>query len=171
MHPLNQTVAEINIDGANLWGETDDVIVHGEEWSALGAYVRPRAAQLGLTIIPDAEPEKGFFFRSDHFPFAKAGVPARYVSGRVTIEFFNVASGSETTVMELALLLIRLRGREGELAPVFEAMDPGLVTRRWGCPKKARELLGFETTTSVEEGMRHVIAWRAELRSRPGADA
>jgi Zn-dependent M28 family amino/carboxypeptidase len=73
LHPLNRTVAEINVDGANLWGETDDVIVHGEERSALGVYVRPRASMLGLTIIPDAEPEKGFFFRSDHFPFAKAG--------------------------------------------------------------------------------------------------
>ena len=79
LHPLNQTVAEINVDGANLWGETDDIIVHGEERSALGAYVRPRAAMLGLNIIPDAEPEKGFFFRSDHFPFAKAGVPSLYV--------------------------------------------------------------------------------------------
>ena len=79
LHPLNQTVAEINVDGANLWGETDDIIVHGEERSALGAYVRPRAAMLGLTIMPDAEPEKGFFFRSDHFPFAKAGVPSLYV--------------------------------------------------------------------------------------------
>jgi len=79
LHPLNRTVAEINVDGANLWGETDDVIVHGEERSALGVYVRPRASMLGLTIIPDAEPEKGFFFRSDHFPFAKAGVPSLYV--------------------------------------------------------------------------------------------
>ena len=79
LHPLSQTVAEINVDGANLWGETDDIIVHGEERSTLGAYVRPRAAMLGLTISPDAEPEKGFFFRSDHFPFAKAGVPSLYV--------------------------------------------------------------------------------------------
>ena len=79
LHPLNQTVAEINVDGANLWGETDDVTVYGEERSALGAYVRPRAAMLGMTIVPDAEPEKGFFFRSDHFPFAKAGVPSLYV--------------------------------------------------------------------------------------------
>ena len=76
LHPLSQTVAEINVDGANLWGETDDIIVHGEERSTLGAYVRPRAAMLGLTISPDAEPEKGFFFRSDHFPFVKAGVPS-----------------------------------------------------------------------------------------------
>jgi Zn-dependent M28 family amino/carboxypeptidase len=79
LFPLDQTVAEINVDAVNLWGETDDVVVHGEERSALGAYVRPRAAELGLTIRPDAEPEKGFFFRSDHFPFAKAGIPSLYV--------------------------------------------------------------------------------------------
>ena len=79
LHPLSQTVAEINVDGANLWGETDNTIVHAEERSTLGAYVRPRAAMLGLTISTDAEPEKGFFFRSDHFPFAKAGVPSLYV--------------------------------------------------------------------------------------------
>jgi len=79
LHPLNQTVAEMNVDQANLWGETDDITVHGEERNALGTYVRSRAAMLGLTIRPDAEPEKGFFFRSDHFPFAKAGVPSLYV--------------------------------------------------------------------------------------------
>ena len=79
IYPLNQTVAEINLDGANLWGATDDIIVHGEERSGLGDYVRPHAAQLGLTLKPDAEPEKGFFFRSDHFPFAKAGVPSLWI--------------------------------------------------------------------------------------------
>src|SRR5207244_8004894 len=75
----------------------------------------------------------------------------------VTNEFFNVASGKETTLRELAYLLIRLRGKEGELEPEFQAMDSGLVTRRWGDPTKARELLGFIATTSVEEGMRSVI--------------
>ena len=79
IYPLNQTVAEINLDGANLWGATDDIIVHGEERSGLGDYVRPHAAQLGLTLKPDAEPEKGFFFRSDHFPFAKAGIPSLWI--------------------------------------------------------------------------------------------
>ncbi len=77
--PLARTVAEINIDGANLWGETDDVTVQGEERSELGALVHARAEQLGLEIMPDAEPEKGFFFRSDHFPFARAGIPSLYV--------------------------------------------------------------------------------------------
>ncbi|MGD8319571.1 MAG: M28 family peptidase [Gemmatimonadota bacterium] len=79
LFPLNETVAEINMDGANLWGETDDVTVFGEERSGLGKFVDARAAQLGLQIVPDQEPEKGYFFRSDHFPFAKAGVPALYV--------------------------------------------------------------------------------------------
>jgi Zn-dependent M28 family amino/carboxypeptidase len=79
LFPLDRTVAEVNFDGANLWGVTTDVIVQGEERSELGAYVRPRAEQLGLTIMPDAEPQNGLFFRSDHFPFAKAGIPSLYV--------------------------------------------------------------------------------------------
>jgi Zn-dependent M28 family amino/carboxypeptidase len=79
LFPLRETVAEINMDGANLWGETDDVTVFGEDRSELGPYVRTRAAELELEIVPDQEPEKGFFFRSDHFPFAKAGVPSLYV--------------------------------------------------------------------------------------------
>ncbi|HSW28914.1 MAG TPA: M28 family peptidase [Longimicrobiales bacterium] len=78
LFPLNQTVAEVNIDGANLYGETDDVGIPGEERNGLGVFARARAAEMGLTIVPDAEPEKGYFFRSDHFPFAKAGVPALY---------------------------------------------------------------------------------------------
>ena len=79
LYPLSQTVAEVNVDGANLWGRTTDVTAQGEERSGLGAYVRARADELGLEIMPDAEPEKGYFFRSDHFPFAKAGVPALYI--------------------------------------------------------------------------------------------
>jgi UDP-glucose 4-epimerase len=87
------------------------------------------------------------------------------LTGAVTNEFFNVASGVETTLKELAYLLIRLKGREGKLAPVFEPMDTGLVTRRWGDPTKARERLGFVTTTPIEEGLRRVIAWRAAKKS------
>jgi len=78
LFPLNRTVAEVNVDGANLWGETDDVIVQGAERNELGAFAQQRADAMGLTVMPDAEPEKGFFFRSDHFPFALAGVPSLY---------------------------------------------------------------------------------------------
>jgi Zn-dependent M28 family amino/carboxypeptidase len=80
LFPLSQTVAEINVDGANLWGETDDLSVLGAERNGLGAFARARAAEMDMVLVPDAEPEKGIFFRSDHFPFAKAGVPALYIN-------------------------------------------------------------------------------------------
>jgi UDP-glucose 4-epimerase len=89
---------------------------------------------------------------------ARANIMA--LKSAVTNECFNVASGKETTLKDLAYLLIQLSGKEGKLEPIFEPMDSGLVTRRWGDPTKARELLGFVPTTSVAEGMRRVIAWR-----------
>ena len=80
--------------------------------------------------------------------------------------FYNVASGRETTLRELADLLLALRGRT-DLVPVYDTRDARLVTRRWGCPKKARADLGFETTTSVRDGLARVIAWREKV-SRDG---
>jgi UDP-glucose 4-epimerase len=68
-------------------------------------------------------------------------------------------------VEDVAYLLIRLYGKEDLLKPEFQPMDSGLVTRRWGDPTKARKMLGFETTTSVEEGMSRVIAWRDQVES------
>lgn len=94
---------------------------------------------------------------------ARANILA--LKSNVTNEFFNVASGQETTLKELAYLLIRLYGKEDLLEPEFQPMDSGLVTRRWGDPSKARKMLGFETTTSVEEGMSRVIAWRDQVES------
>ena len=77
--PLARTVAALNFDEANVWGETTDISVMGEERSEIGPYVRARAAELGLTLMPDPEPQVGSYFRSDHFPFARAGVPSLYV--------------------------------------------------------------------------------------------
>ena len=76
----------------------------------------------------------------------------------ITDDVFIVCSGKETTLTELAQLLIRLRGKN--LSPLYEPMDAGLVSRRWGSPDKARDKLGFVATTSVEEGMRRVCEWR-----------
>lgn len=97
---------------------------------------------------------------------ARANVMA--MKSEITHEVFNVASGRETSLNELALLLIRLSGKEGQLQPEYLPMDTGLVTRRLGCPKKAKKILGFEATTSVEEGMRQVIAWRRQFQPASG---
>ena len=76
LYPLAKTVANINTDVLNTWGPTKDLIVIGLGASELDDYARIAAAEQGRTLSPDAEPEKGFYYRSDHFNFAKQGVPA-----------------------------------------------------------------------------------------------
>jgi Zn-dependent M28 family amino/carboxypeptidase len=76
LYPLAKTVANINIDGVNQWGRTKDLTVVGMGASELDEYLRVAAAEQGRTLRADPEPEKGFYYRSDHFNFAKQGVPA-----------------------------------------------------------------------------------------------
>ncbi len=76
LYPLEKTVAVINMDGLNVYGRTRDVTVIGLGNSTLDEHVRAVAAEQGRVVRPDPEPEKGFFYRSDHFSFAKQGVPA-----------------------------------------------------------------------------------------------
>jgi Zn-dependent M28 family amino/carboxypeptidase len=76
LYPLAKTAANINIDGVNQWGKTKDISVVGLGASDLDDYLRQAAQEQGRTITPDPEPEKGFYYRSDHFNFAKQGVPA-----------------------------------------------------------------------------------------------
>ena len=76
LYPLEKTVANINIDGVNQWGRTKDITVIGLGNSTLDEVLKEAAATQGRVLRPDAEPEKGFYYRSDHFNFAKQGVPA-----------------------------------------------------------------------------------------------
>jgi Zn-dependent M28 family amino/carboxypeptidase len=76
LYPLDRTLANINIDGVNQWGRTKDIVVVGLGNSTLDDVLTAAAAEQGRALKPDAEPEKGFFYRSDHFEFAKQGVPA-----------------------------------------------------------------------------------------------
>ena len=76
LYPLSKTLADINIDGINLLGRTRDIELVGLGQSTLDDVTRTVAAEQGRVVTPDAEPEKGFYFRSDHFNFAKVGVPA-----------------------------------------------------------------------------------------------
>jgi Zn-dependent M28 family amino/carboxypeptidase len=73
--PLARTAAVLNVDGANLHGPTTDIAPLGVERSSLGDAVRAAAEAEGLVVAPEQHPEKGSFFRQDHFPFARAGVP------------------------------------------------------------------------------------------------
>lgn len=79
LYPLNRTLANINMDGVNQWGRTKDIISVGYGNSTLDDMLIAAAREQNRIVKPDAEPEKGFFYRSDHFEFAKQGVPALYV--------------------------------------------------------------------------------------------
>jgi Zn-dependent M28 family amino/carboxypeptidase len=78
LYPLEKTLANINVDALNVWGRTKDLTIIGLGNSELDAYARDAASEQGRVLEPDSEPEKGFYYRSDHFNFAKAGVPALY---------------------------------------------------------------------------------------------
>jgi len=83
VYPLAKTLANINMDGVNQWGRTKDITVVGLGASDLDDYLRDAAGEQGRTLRPDAEPEKGFYYRSDHFNFAKQGVPALYTEAGI----------------------------------------------------------------------------------------
>jgi Zn-dependent M28 family amino/carboxypeptidase len=83
LHPLERTLANINMDGLNQWGRTRDVVVVGMGNTTLEDVLEREAAVQGRVLAADPEPEKGFFYRSDHFEFAKQGVPALYTDAGI----------------------------------------------------------------------------------------
>jgi Zn-dependent M28 family amino/carboxypeptidase len=74
--PLSKIAGNVNIDGVNFFGRVTDFSALGVERSSLETVVNEVAKERNLTLEGDMRPEQGFFFRSDHFPFAKVGVPA-----------------------------------------------------------------------------------------------
>ena len=79
LYPLEKTLANLNIDGVNQWGRTRDLVVVGMGNTTLEDVLAEEGAAEGRVLAPDPEPEKGFYYRSDHFEFAKQGVPALYI--------------------------------------------------------------------------------------------
>ena len=81
IYPVSRTVANLNLDGMNALGPMKYLTITGIGHSELDEYARDEAMKQGREILPDQEPEKGYFFRSDHFNFAKVGIPALYAEG------------------------------------------------------------------------------------------
>ena len=78
LYPFVKTVANVNVDGINQWGRTEDIVVVGRGNSTLDDALAAAAVTQGRVLEPDPETEKGFFYRSDQFEFAKQGVPALF---------------------------------------------------------------------------------------------
>ncbi|MEI9943730.1 MAG: M28 family metallopeptidase [Chitinophagaceae bacterium] len=80
VYPLNKTLANINMDGLNWYGKTKDFIVVGRGQNDLEDYIKEEATKADRVISFELHPEAGSYYRSDHFNFAKVGVPALYTS-------------------------------------------------------------------------------------------
>jgi Zn-dependent M28 family amino/carboxypeptidase len=79
VYPLAKTLANINMENLNVHGRTKDLTVVGLGLSELDDYARAAAAEQGRVIVPDPDAAKGVYYRSDHFSFARAGVPALFL--------------------------------------------------------------------------------------------
>jgi len=115
--PADRIVANLNVDGGNLLGRTNDLRVLGDTKSSLGpslaTFVRPR----GMRLTPDEHPERGYFYRSDHFSFAKAGIPA--VSIAAGNDFVGRPAGWGTQQQE-AYTATRYHQPSDEYRPDFD---------------------------------------------------
>ena len=81
LFPIAKTVAGINMDGLNVYGPTNDIVAVGKGYSELDEYLEKHAEKQKRVVLPHPYPERGSFFRSDHFNLAKKGIPAIYASG------------------------------------------------------------------------------------------
>jgi Zn-dependent M28 family amino/carboxypeptidase len=78
LYPLEKTLADINVDGASAWGKTKDIEDTSDGNSTLDDMLGDAASRHGRVLKPNSQPEKGSFYRADHFEFSKLGVPSLY---------------------------------------------------------------------------------------------
>jgi Zn-dependent M28 family amino/carboxypeptidase len=91
--PLSQTVGGLNMDALSLAGPAKDVTVIGGGKSRLDEFLDKALAAEGRTATPESTPEKGFYYRSDHFSMAKRGVPMLYIDAGEDLVTGGVAAG------------------------------------------------------------------------------
>lgn len=85
VYPANKTVADINIDELNRFDKTNDIVVVGKGQSELEDYLKEEAEKMGRYIAFETHPEAGSYYRSDHFNFAKVGIPAIFLTNGIDV--------------------------------------------------------------------------------------
>jgi Zn-dependent M28 family amino/carboxypeptidase len=98
LYPAAKTAIDLNYDALYPWGRAQDVVLTGAERTTVWPVAQQIAKRLNLAISSDAQPEQGHYFRSDHFSFAHAGIPA-FSIGHAT-EFLGKPAGYGQKVWE-----------------------------------------------------------------------
>jgi nucleoside-diphosphate-sugar epimerase len=88
---------------------------------------------------------------------------------QVTDEFFNVGTGTKTTINELVHKLLKISG--STVQPEYHPQEHIFVTHRLGSTHKAEKLLGFKAVKDLDEGLRSVVAWRRQDQNKPQGKA
>jgi Zn-dependent M28 family amino/carboxypeptidase len=139
VYPLETTVAGFNIDALSPTGPARDVLVIGYGQSELEDRLERVLAANGRVVARDRSPEAGYFYRSDHFPMAKRGVPMLYVDSGEDLVSGGRAAGE-------AAARAYTRDRYHQPADEFDAAtwsfegiaQDALVLHRWGCSSPTR---------------------------------
>lgn len=135
----------------NVYGPRMDI--HGKYTEVLIRWMERIEAGQPPLILGDGKTSMDFIYIDD---VARANVLG--LKSDVTDEIFNVASGVETTLIELAEALMRVMGKE--MAPEFgPPRGVNAVPRRLACTKKAEALLGFKSSVDLDEGLRRLVTW------------
>ncbi|MEO7984637.1 MAG: M28 family metallopeptidase [Bacteroidota bacterium] len=95
IYPADKTIANINMDGLNRFTKTKDITIVGEGQSDLEDYLKDEAEKDSGYISFDTHPEAGYYYRSDHFNFAKVGIPALYTKTGVDVVGKDTAYGKK----------------------------------------------------------------------------
>ncbi|MGK7371710.1 MAG: M28 family peptidase, partial [Candidatus Halalkalibacterium sp. M3_1C_030] len=99
VHP-GKVTANINLDGMNVYGKTKDIVLVGYGRNSVSDVIETEANEEGRVVKPDPHPDRGYFYRSDHFPLAKKGIPAIFPNPGT--EFVDKPEGYSDTVDSLS---------------------------------------------------------------------
>jgi Zn-dependent M28 family amino/carboxypeptidase len=94
LYPANKTVAAINMDGLPVFGASKDMVIVGYGKSELDSVLDRHVRAQGRITAPESFPERGGYFRSDHFELAKIGIPALYASGGIDLVIGGAERGA-----------------------------------------------------------------------------
>jgi UDP-glucose 4-epimerase len=141
----------------NIYGPRMDI--HGVYTEVLIRWLDRIEAGEAPLIFGDGMQSMDFVYITD---VARANLAAMRSS--VTDDVFNIASGTETTLNELAAMLLEVMGRPDMQPEHREERKVNPVRRRLAATEKARVLLGFETNVSVRDGLRGLIEWRNSVK-------
>ncbi len=98
VHP-GKVTANINLDGMNVYGKTNDIVLVGYGRNSVSDVIEEVAGERGVEVKPDPHPDRGYFYRSDHFPLAKQGIPAIFPNAGT--EFVDKPEGYKEKVDSL----------------------------------------------------------------------